>query len=71
MHKIIVFFIFVFSFSVCANDNYQGYWTRGCDNPGYGSIYIENVGDINITVNAQLLVKAKASIKKNNESYAY
>lgn len=68
MHKVIVFFIIVFSFSVCANDNYQGYWTRGCDNPGYGSIYIENVSDINITVNAQLLVKAKASIKNNKMS---
>lgn len=68
MYKVIAFFVFICSMVVYANDNYQGYWTRGCDNPGYGSIYIENISDINITVNAQLLVKAKATVKKNKMS---
>lgn len=68
MYKVIAFFVFICSGVVYANDNYQGYWTRGCDNPGYGSVYIENISDINITVNAQLLVKAKATVKKNKMS---
>lgn len=41
MCKIIAFFVFAYFFSAYANDDYKGYWTRGCDNPGYGSIYIE------------------------------
>jgi hypothetical protein len=68
VYKVIGFFVFICSWFVCANDNYQGYWTRGCDNSGYGSIYIENVSDINVAVNAQLLVKAKSTIKNNKMS---
>lgn len=63
MLKFFSVFIFFVSCFANANGNYQGYWTRGCDAPGYGSVYIENNNDINIVVNSQFIVKAKATIE--------